>query len=983
MSEEPQSAISVGPLGSSDSELIFGLRRATAVRVRALPRPAPTDDAAGARPSDDGATTRLAMLAAGHATRKPVVWVWHRGRARGPVELLAAGARVLPARTVTEPVPPGGLWERMQALPAWSSVTLRPDGLVADEHRRGRVDDQATRSIEETLLDVWAEPFTLLLIAEPVEVAGLRDVISAIDASIRFSSQQEKNWPSEVMARTRAEARLREFREADSLGVWWARLLVGGTDPDAVRAIAGIVPAAVDLGDLPYVLVPSTQAGAPFDRAFSAALTEAEVLGTNPEDQLNRSVPAPGLISSRLLAALTRPPGLEVPGIRLVTSPDFDITPEIEHGGSAAGDDAAKGTITVGTVLDRRKEAAGSWQVSLSSLNRHLFICGATGSGKSNSTRTIAEALTVEAGVPWLVVEPAKAEYKAMGARLADHPGGDVIVIRPGDQDAPAAGIDPLRPAPGFPLQTHIDLVRALFLAAFDAQEPFPQILSAALVKAYEDAGWNVASGTPRRRGHRPLYPTLADLEETALHVVSEIGYGDEIRDNVTGFIRVRLGSLRLGNTGRFLHRTQPINIAKLLRSNVVLELEELGDDKDKAFVMGVILIALTEHLRVEQRARPPGANRLRQVTVFEEAHRLFRAHTDESAGAKAVEMFASLLAEIRAYGTGVIVAEQIPSKIIADVIKNTSVKIMHRLPAADDRASVGATMNLSESQSHYVVTLPPGEAAAFADGMDHPVLVRLPDGTKREAGRQHLCGAEDLVEPSFGRCAADYGTHGMTADVLARGEVLAADEADIVGWAELTTVAFLSALVAPRPPARLRQLLLDDAPVGYAAVVTAVDDAVAVRAAAICDRVDPRELAPAVAASMWRAVNGTATEPAERACWWATPFRFDPAADDLEAALSVRHDEEHLHRLRHLRQLVRMQRASLYTPATIERILYGSMRASALEEILGCHRHDPRLPHALIALERRFDTDWVVGLLDLPQRLCDREMDNDVGARG
>ncbi len=42
-------------------------------------------------------------------------------------------------------------------------------------------------------------------------------------------------------------------------------------------------------------------------------------------------------------------------------------------------------------------------------------------------------------------------------------------------------------------------------------------------------------------------------------------------------------------------------------------------------------------------------------------------------------------------------IAEQIPAKLIPDVIKNTAVKIVHRLPAADDREAVGATMNLSQ----------------------------------------------------------------------------------------------------------------------------------------------------------------------------------------------------------------------------------------------------------------------------------------------
>jgi uncharacterized protein len=152
----------------------------------------------------------------------------------------------------------------------------------------------------------------------------------------------------------------------------------------------------------------------------------------------------------------------------------------------------------------------------------------------------------------------------------------------------------------------------------------------------------------------------------------------------------------------------------------VVFEIEDAGDDRDKAFLMGAVLIRLTEHLRLRQRAEGPAAPRLRHLTVVEEAHRLLRQlppGTGAGPAAQAVEMFADLLAEVRAYGEGLIIAEQIPSKLISDVIKNTAVKIVHRLPAEDDRAAVGATMNVTSDQSQYLVTLVPGEAAVFTDG--------------------------------------------------------------------------------------------------------------------------------------------------------------------------------------------------------------------------------------------------------------------------
>lgn len=371
-------------------------------------------------------------------------------------------------------------------------------------------------------------------------------------------------------------------------------------------------------------------------------------------------------------------------------------------------------------MLDWNRVPAGELAVPRASLNRHTFVCGATGAGKSQTVRALLEAATT-AGIPWLVVEPAKAEYRLMATRL---PGTEVIRIRPGELQDPSAGINPLEPAydpngARFPLQTHADLVRALFLAAFEADEPFPQVLAAALTRCYENAGWDLVTGEPATPGIQPGYPALEDLQATAIQVVEEIGYGREITDNVSGFVTVRISSLRLGTTGRFLQGGHPLDFTRLLERNVVFEIEDTGDDRDKAFLMGTVLIRLVEHLRLRQRAEGATAPRLRHLSVFEEAHRLLRQPQGPGGGAAAhaVEMFAGLLAEIRAYGEGLIIAEQIPAKLVPDVIKNTAVKIVHRLPAADDRQVVGATMNLTEDQSAYLVTLTPAKPPCSPTG--------------------------------------------------------------------------------------------------------------------------------------------------------------------------------------------------------------------------------------------------------------------------
>ena len=85
---------------------------------------------------------------------------------------------------------------------------------------------------------------------------------------------------------------------------------------------------------------------------------------------------------------------------------------------------------------------------------------------------------------------------------------------------------------------------------------------------------------------------------------MAEIGYSQRVTDDVLGFIRVRLASLRHGTTGRFLEGGHPLDFGALLAKNVVLEIEDVGDDADKAFLMGTVLIRLAEHLRLAHRPR-------------------------------------------------------------------------------------------------------------------------------------------------------------------------------------------------------------------------------------------------------------------------------------------------------------------------------------------------------------------------------------------
>jgi hypothetical protein len=574
----------------------------------------------------------------------------------------------------------------------------------------------------------------------------------------------------------------------------------------------------------------------------------------------------PFMVTAGALVALAGLPSAEVPGVRVAQPGFFDLTSET----------GGPGAIGLGTILDAADRPVGTFSVPLPTLNRHSFITGATGAGKSQTVRHLLQQLS-EAGLPWLAIEPVKSEYAVMAGRLSGMADGrgPVTVINPADPAAVPLSVNPLAPEPGYPVQAHIDMVRALFLAAFDAHEPFPQIIAQALQRVYASCGWDPVTGQgPPGAAAVPGVPTLAGLQEAALEVIDEVGYGPELRADVRGFVDVRLRSLRIGSAGRFFEGGHPADISALLAGRVVLAIEDVANDEDKAFLIGTLIIRIVEHLRLRSRAGQRGG--LRHVIVIEEAHRLLRAGR-EGASAHAVELFAGLLAEIRAYGTGIVVAEQIPAKLVPDVVKNTALKVVHRLPAADDRQVVGAAMNLDDDQSRQVVSLRPGEAAVFADGMDRPLRIRVPFGEASPAvwaARPHPDG------PVAGRRSAACGPvcrsgRPCTLLQIRQADLLADGVADawLRIWAEALTLAFLTGRTVPAVPPPLRQRWAElDPRLRECALATVTERVLRGRTVAIRACYDPGLLAAAVAAAARELLAGHPGHPAPPGPDWVIP---------------------------------------------------------------------------------------------------------------
>jgi hypothetical protein len=850
---------------------------------------------------------------------KPFVAGWLCRTAGAPLEFLTNA--VLPAPRAgsgqAEPAgllfPPGarggnaaGGWlAACQAL-VWAACPARQaPPLLAEPAPAAGAGPRPPGRFEAALTAALGRPFGWLVVAEPTGLLDAEEAELRTQVTVLGQHDQEGLRSGTGDARRRL-AELDAYREA---GLWAVRVLVGAATPGELARLAPVLAGSADLGHHPYRLGAGRE-----PQSFAEALTATAV-------DVQGGARVPFLATAGLLTALAGLPEREVPGLRVLGASQFDVTSETAATvtaptGAAAGEPASGeavagepasgqavagaeaagagdraltgtgGPVSLGVILDAQDRPAGEFLLPLPTLNRHALVTGATGAGKSQTVRHLLAGLA-RAGLPWLVIEPVKSEYPGMAGRLAGHGhGGEVTVVNPADPGAIPLSVNPLAPERGYPVQAHIDMVRALFLAAFDADEPFPQIIAQALQRVYEASGWDVVTGgRPAGAVTGPAVPTLAQLQRAAMEVIGEVGYGRELQADVRGFVGVRLRSLRIGSAGRFFEGGHPADIAGLLRRNVVLSLEDVANDEDKAFLMGTLIIRVVEHLRLAARAgRPAG---LRHVIVIEEAHRLLRAGREGRASAHAVELFAALLAEIRAYGEGLVIAEQIPSKLVTDVVKNTALKVMHRLPAADDRALVGAAMNLDDGQSRQVVSLEPGVAAVFADGMDRPIKVRVPFGGAVEIARP------GPVPPLLGCRSAGCGPvctggRACTQREMRAAEVLAAAaspaEAWLRVWAQALVLAFLTNRGLPAVPPALRARWDGlGARLAECLLATVVDQAVTARAGALRASYDPARLAASaaqVARHALRAGAGPGTRPGP--AWVIPQVRWLHEADRL-----------------------------------------------------------------------------------------------------
>ncbi len=553
------------------------------------------------------------------------------------------------------------------------------------------------------------------------------------DMEVRtYSDTSVRRWRDPGME---LAARIYQFYQKSLAEPFVMVVQVASPDPNVALSVArsyasAIIPAQQSRTlDLQERFLPSKATPFLVDRAYaSAAQRTLEQLIWSPGSEQRRF---PYLVGSRAATTAFRfPVSVQggVPGIAVrQMPPDFEPGP---RPATANADEIHIGNYRRGGVA----------VAPLKALTRHALITGFTGSGKTNTVLYLLDQLWRKHHIPFLVIEAAKKEYRALKAVDGFR---DLLIFTLGDETTSPFRFNPFELLPGVRLEAHLGRMQACFDAALPQFGILPSIVAEAMQEIYKAKNWRLTdTALPE---DKRLFPTLRDMRDEVMQIAERRGYAGEILQNIRAAAVGRIGSLLQGSKGRMFNCQSSLPADVIFTSPVILELNDLNEE-DKALTMMFLLMWLREYRELHKKTT------LSHVTVVEEAHNVVSNVTSvgnteisSDAKAKAVSTFSNMLSEIRAYGEGVIISDQSPEKLAPDAIRNTNLQIAHQLRDSRDRESIARAMTMEKAQQDYLGKLGIGEAALFMTGMEKAAFIMTPN--YKDSAHFDVLPADDEVK--------------------------------------------------------------------------------------------------------------------------------------------------------------------------------------------------------------------------------------------
>ncbi len=364
-------------------------------------------------------------------------------------------------------------------------------------------------------------------------------------------------------------------------------------------------------------------------------------------------------------------------------------------------------------------------------LPKHGFLAGMPGSGKTNTMMYLVNSM-YKAGIPVLVMEPAKKEYRVLST-LEDMKG--ITLFSPSANSLFPIHINPFEFPEGMKLSEHINNLLDVFNGTFQLDPPMPMLLAEGVQNCYEELGW--ISGMINTGDLE--YPTMSMLFENIKKLFNKYQYAADVRMNLESVLRVRIGSLTQREMGDIFDvKKSTFRPEEWIEKSAVMELASLGTAPTN-FMMLMLLTLIREVLGLKPYLPDlANDNKPRHVIFLEEAHNLIANTSVQTAGSidpkiAATAFIKDMLAEVRALGEGIIIADQLPTAMASEVVKNTSLKIGLRLTSEDERRLLGETMSADSVQIENMGIFTPGQCIVGFEKLLKPFEMRIPEFKAKE----------------------------------------------------------------------------------------------------------------------------------------------------------------------------------------------------------------------------------------------------------
>lgn len=380
--------------------------------------------------------------------------------------------------------------------------------------------------------------------------------------------------------------------------------------------------------------------------------------------------------------------------------------------------------IEIGNIFHMGQIENAPVSLNINSLTSHCFVTGSTGSGKSNTVYKLIEEVVREPyQIPFLVIEPAKGEYRNEFRNISN-----INLFSTNPQIDQMLKLNPFAFCDGIHILEHLDRLVEIFNGCWEMYAAMPAILKEAIEEAYVSRGWDLLNSVFIAEGE-PVFPTFIDVLQELPKIINSSDYSSDTKGDYIGALVTRVNSMTNGIYGQIFCDEFEVDNTTLFDESTIVDLSRVGSSETKSLIMGILILKLTEH-------RMANANSnnsvLKHLTILEEAHNILKnsKNMQSAAGStvvsKSVEMIVNSIAEMRTYGEGFIIVDQSPTSVDIAAIKNTNTKIIMRLPEEEDCKIAGHSVSLSEQQVDELAKLETGVAVIMQNNWSEPVLAKI-----------------------------------------------------------------------------------------------------------------------------------------------------------------------------------------------------------------------------------------------------------------